>query len=176
MVAEAREGTSPSVETVYTPDDLPGLGAKINYLHTQGTVGLDWRTSPGYTRRGGYLGGHGARLRRSATRTSASRSSRYEAIAAHPDPARSVGALVPRPRPDRVRQGRSADSVLHAARAWRRLLAARLSSWRFRDQNSLLLQAEWRIMVNRYLDTGVLLRCRQGRGADVGSRLRQPPR
>ena len=26
------------------------------------------------------------------------------------------------------------------------------SSWRFRDQNSLLLQAEWRIIVNRYLD------------------------
>jgi outer membrane translocation and assembly module TamA len=26
------------------------------------------------------------------------------------------------------------------------------SSWRFRDQNSLLLQAEWRIMINRYLD------------------------
>ena len=26
------------------------------------------------------------------------------------------------------------------------------SSWRFRDDNSLLLQAEWRIMVNRYLD------------------------
>ncbi len=26
------------------------------------------------------------------------------------------------------------------------------SSWRFRDQNSLLLQAEWRIMVNRYFD------------------------
>ena len=25
-------------------------------------------------------------------------------------------------------------------------------SWRFRDQNSLLLQAEWRVMVNRYLD------------------------
>ena len=27
------------------------------------------------------------------------------------------------------------------------------SSWRWRDKNSLLLQAEWRIMVNRYLDT-----------------------
>ena len=27
------------------------------------------------------------------------------------------------------------------------------SSWRFRDRNSLLLQGEWRIMVNRYLDT-----------------------
>jgi outer membrane translocation and assembly module TamA len=29
------------------------------------------------------------------------------------------------------------------------------SSWRFRDRNSLLLQAEWRIMVNRFLDTAV---------------------
>jgi outer membrane translocation and assembly module TamA len=26
------------------------------------------------------------------------------------------------------------------------------SSWRFRDQNSLAVQAEWRIMVNRFLD------------------------
>ena len=26
------------------------------------------------------------------------------------------------------------------------------SSWRFRDNNSLLMQAEWRIMVNRFLD------------------------
>jgi outer membrane protein assembly factor BamA len=29
------------------------------------------------------------------------------------------------------------------------------NSWRFRDRNSLLLQAEWRIMVNRFLDTAV---------------------
>jgi outer membrane protein assembly factor BamA len=27
------------------------------------------------------------------------------------------------------------------------------ASWRFRDRNSLLLQAEWRIMVNRFVDT-----------------------
>jgi hypothetical protein len=29
------------------------------------------------------------------------------------------------------------------------------SSWRFRDRNSLLLQAEWRVMVNRFLDMAV---------------------
>ena len=29
------------------------------------------------------------------------------------------------------------------------------SSWRFRDLNSLLLQAEWRIMANRFFDTAV---------------------
>jgi outer membrane translocation and assembly module TamA len=29
------------------------------------------------------------------------------------------------------------------------------SSWRFRDRNSLKLQAEWRVMVNRFLDMAV---------------------
>jgi outer membrane protein assembly factor BamA len=29
------------------------------------------------------------------------------------------------------------------------------SSWRFRDRDSLLLQGEWRIMVNRFFDTAV---------------------
>ena len=55
---------------------------------------------------------------------------------------------------DDVHERRSADPVLHAARrsaAARRCAASR--SWRFRDRNSLLLQAEWRIMVNRFLDT-----------------------
>ena len=29
------------------------------------------------------------------------------------------------------------------------------SSWRFRDRNSMEIQAEWRVMVNRYIDTAV---------------------
>jgi outer membrane translocation and assembly module TamA len=29
------------------------------------------------------------------------------------------------------------------------------SSWRFRDRNSLLLQGEWRIMANRFLETAL---------------------
>jgi outer membrane translocation and assembly module TamA len=29
------------------------------------------------------------------------------------------------------------------------------SSWRFRDRNRLLLQGEWRIMINRFFDTAV---------------------
>ena len=49
-------GSFPSVETVFTPETLPGLDATATYLHTQATVGFDWRTSPGYTRRGGYYG------------------------------------------------------------------------------------------------------------------------
>ncbi len=29
------------------------------------------------------------------------------------------------------------------------------SAWRFRDRTSLLMQAEWRVMVNRFFDTVV---------------------
>ena len=50
------DGSAPSVDEVYTPATLPGLDATVTYLHTQGTAALDWRTSAGYSRRGGYYG------------------------------------------------------------------------------------------------------------------------
>ena len=46
----------PSVEEVYTPAALPGLGAKVTYLHAQGTAAADTRPAAGYARRGGYYG------------------------------------------------------------------------------------------------------------------------
>src|SRR4030095_4690542 len=49
-------GKHPSIDTVYTPDTLPGLGAQPVYIHTQGTVGLDSRSFPDYARRGGFYG------------------------------------------------------------------------------------------------------------------------
>ena len=39
-------GSVPSIETAYTPESLPGLGAKTTYLHSHGTVGIDWRAVP----------------------------------------------------------------------------------------------------------------------------------
>jgi hypothetical protein len=49
-------GSAPSIETVHTPVTAPGLGAEPKYWHTSGTAAIDWRTSPGYTRTGGYYG------------------------------------------------------------------------------------------------------------------------
>jgi hypothetical protein len=46
-------GTEPSIETRYTPQTAPGLGASPSYFHTQTSAGIDWRRSPGYTRKGG---------------------------------------------------------------------------------------------------------------------------
>lgn len=47
------QGSDPSIETGYTPQTAPGLGADPTYIHTQLAAGIDWRQSPGYTRRGG---------------------------------------------------------------------------------------------------------------------------
>jgi hypothetical protein len=47
------QGSDPSIETRYTPGTAPGLGVDPTYLHSQLAAGVDWRQSPGYTRRGG---------------------------------------------------------------------------------------------------------------------------
>jgi hypothetical protein len=47
------EGSDPSIETRYTPQTAPGLGADPGFMHAKISAGIDWRQSPGYTRRGG---------------------------------------------------------------------------------------------------------------------------
>jgi hypothetical protein len=148
---EPGEGSFPSVETVYTPATLPGLGAKVNYLHTQGTVGFDWRPSPGYARRGGYYGvtvhdyndgddEFGFNL------------VEYDVIQ-HLPILREAWVLSFRGRVQTAseKDGQQTPFFMLPALGGGSSLRG-YSSWRFRDQNSLLLQAEWRIMVNRYLD------------------------
>ena len=161
----------PSVETRYTPETLARAGREVTYLHTQGTVGLDWRTSPGYARRGGFYGAtlhdYNDRDDVSASRWPNTRPSSTS------DPARGLGALVPRPRPDRVRQGRSADPVLHAAGARRRIVAARLQQLALPRPEQPAAAGEWRIMVNRYLDMAFFYDAGKVAAAHVGSRLRR---
>jgi outer membrane protein assembly factor BamA len=53
---EEGQGAAPSIETVYTPTTAPGLFSAPKYIVSQGTAAIDWRTSPGYTRSGGYYG------------------------------------------------------------------------------------------------------------------------
>jgi hypothetical protein len=148
---EPGEGSFPSVETVYTPETLPGLGAEITYLHTQGTVGLDWRTSPGYTRRGGFIG---ATLHdyRDSDKNFGFQMVEYEAIQ-HLPILRETWVLSFRGRVQTANEkdGQQTPFFMLPALGGGSSLRG-YASWRFRDQNSLLLQAEWRIIVNRYFD------------------------
>ena len=148
---EPGEGSFPSVETRYTPEDLPGLGAEVTYLRTQGTVGFDWRTSPGYTRRGGF---YGVTLHNYSDRDDefGFQMLEYEAIQ-HIPILREAWVLSFRARVQTAEEkdGQQTPFFMLPALGGGSSLRG-YSSWRFRDQNSLLLQAEWRIMVNRYLD------------------------
>ena len=53
---EDREGTGshPSIETGAFPAPTPGLFAEARYTQATAFTAIDWRTSPGYSRRGGY--------------------------------------------------------------------------------------------------------------------------
>jgi hypothetical protein len=50
------KGDEPSIEEAFTPAAAPGLGTNPTYVHSQATAAIDWRTSPGYSRKGGYYG------------------------------------------------------------------------------------------------------------------------
>ncbi len=118
-------GRFPSVETVYTPATLPGLGADVTYVHTQGTVGLDWRTSAGYSRRGGFYNvtAHDYNDRDKAF---GFQQVDYELIQ-HLPVLREAWVFSFRAlRQDHDREGRTGNSVLHAALAWRQFHAAGL--------------------------------------------------
>jgi len=146
------EGSAPSVETVYTPATLPGLGATVTYLHSQGTFGFDWRTSPGYSRRGGAYG----ITVHDYTDTDDEfgfREVDYTAIEHFPI-LREAWVISLRGQVNTTfdKSGQQIPFFMLPSLGGGSNLRG-FSSWRFRDRNRLLLQAEWRIMVNRFIDT-----------------------
>jgi hypothetical protein len=144
-------GTDPSIESVYTPESLPGLGAQPVYIHTQGTVGLDSRLSPDYARRGGF---YGVTFHDYADTDSEFGFERieYEAIQ-HIPVFREAWVISLRGRVETTsRKGEQQIPYFMLPSLGSGSTLRAFSSWRFRDQNSLLLQAEWRVIVNRMLD------------------------
>ena len=147
-------GRAPSVETLYTPATLPGLGQVTTYRHTEATIGVDSRISPAYARRGGFYGITGHDYTDHDSRFGF-RQVDYEAIQ-HIPILRETWVLSLRGLASATWH-KDGDQIpffaLPSLGGGSNLRG--FSSWRFRDRNSLLLQAEWRIMANRFLDTAV---------------------
>ncbi len=149
---QSGEGSFASTDTVFTPATLPGLGSRTTYVHSQGTVGLDWRTAAGYTRRGGF---YGVTLHDYADRDKefGFQQVNYEVIQHLPILREtwvlSVHGLA------QTTSNKSGEQVpffmLPSVGGGSSLRG--YSSWRFRDRNSLLMQAEWRIMANRFFES-----------------------
>ena len=148
------KGSFPSVEEVYTPETLPGLNASPTYVHTQGTVALDWRDSAGYTRRGGYYGVTAHDFADSDD-TYSFRQIDYEAVQ-HLPIFRDAWVLSLRGRVQttHTNEGEVIPFFMLPAVGGGSTLRG-FTSWRFRDRNSLLLSAEWRVLANSFLDTAL---------------------
>jgi len=148
------EGRFPSVEAVYTPATLPGLGTATTYVHSQGTVGFDWRTSPGYSRRGGF---YGITLHdyTDPDEKFGFRQLDYEVVQHFPILREAwVISLRGEAQTSYTKSNQQIPFFLLPYVGSGSTLRGFISH-RFRDQNRLLLQAEWRIMVNRFVDTAV---------------------
>ena len=173
VVAGARRGlvSRRSRRSVHARD-ASRARREITYLHTQGTVGLDWRTSPGYSRRGGFFG---VTLHDYNDRDDdfGFQMAEYEAIA-HLPILRETWVLSFRGRVQTAieKDGQQIPFFMLPALGGGSTLRG-YSSWRFRDQNSLLLQAEWRIMVNRYLDLAFFYDAGKVAARTDGSRSRR---
>ena len=149
--SQGSSGTAPSVEEVYTPANLPGLGTSPIYLHSQGTAAIDWRTSPGYSRRGGF---YGVTLHDFAERDDAYsfRQIDYEVIQ-HIPIFRDAWVLSLHGRVETTSTDEHEQIPFFMLPALGGGSSLRgFASWRFRDRHALLLQAEWRVLANRFLD------------------------
>jgi hypothetical protein len=145
------DNVHPSIEMVYTPDTLPGLGAQPVYIHTQGTIGIDSRLAQDYARRGGF---YGVTLHDYTDPDSQFGFQRveYEAIQHIPVLRETwVVSLRGRVETTALKDDQQIPYFMLPSLGSGSTLRA-FPSWRFRDRNSLLLQAEWRVMVNRMLD------------------------
>jgi hypothetical protein len=142
----------PSVETVFTPETAPGLGARIQYLHSSATLGADYREAADYSRRGGYLGVTGHDYSDRAGKYGFTQID-YTAIQHLPILREAwVISLQGTVSQAREKGGEQIPFFMMPALGGGSNLRG-YSAWRFRDRNRILLQAEWRIMVNRFLDT-----------------------
>ncbi len=144
----------PSVDAIYTPDTLNGLNEAVTYLHTQGTVAIDTRPGAGYARTGGY---YGVTLHRYADQDDAFTFDQvdYEAIQ-HIPILRDAWVLSLRGRVQTtMRDGNAQVPFFMLPGLGSGSTLRGYQNLRFRDRHSLLMQAEWRVLVNSFIDTAI---------------------
>ena len=143
-----------AIQSIYTPATLPGVGAVSTFRHAEATVGIDTRLSDGYARRGGFYGVTGHDYTDNDSRFGF-RQIDYEAIQHIPILRESwVLSLRGLASTASHKDGQQIPFFALPSLGGGSNLRG-FQSWRFRDQNSVLLQAEWRIMVNRFFDTAL---------------------
>ena len=140
-------GARPSIEKLFSDSAAPALGASPQYIHSSGSVGIDWRPAAGYARRGGL---YELRYHNYRDRNDVYNFDRLDAEVVQHLPLLRENWVV-------SLHGLVNMTLDNAAVAPFFLLPSLGSSdtlrgysaWRFRDRHSLLLQGEFRWIPNR---------------------------
>jgi hypothetical protein len=141
------EGSTPSIEEVYTEDTAPGLGASPAFVHSEATAAIDWRTSPGYSRAGGF---YGLTFHDYADPDDTYSFSRLDAeIVQHVPILRETWVISLRGRVQTTLDDEDLVPYFLLPSLGSGSTLRAYQSWRFRDRHSLLLSAEWRWIPNR---------------------------
>jgi hypothetical protein len=137
-----------STEGSLTPEQAPGLGADPTYIHSRATAGIDTRTSPGYTRSGGY---YAATFHNFTNTNGPYDFNRLDGDAVQHIPIlRETWVLSFHGRVESTLGNDTADTpyfLLPSLGSGSTLRG--YSSWRFRDRHALLTQGEFRWIPNR---------------------------
>ena len=151
---EPGSGAAPSVEEVYSPSTLPGLGSSPTYVHWSGSVGADWRPAADYARRGGY---YGVAVHNFADTDEGFGFTQVDYTAIQHVPIlRDVWVLSLRGevQTTQLKDGQTIPFYMLPALGGGSSLRG-FASWRFRDRHSMLLSADWRVLANHFLDVAV---------------------
>jgi hypothetical protein len=155
---ETRSGAGDiPIEAAFTPADTAGLGASPTYARSRLFAEVDWRESPGYTRRGGFYRLDWTDYRE--TQGGAFGFRRLDAEASQFFPILrnnwviAVRALVSTTDAD---AGSAVPYFLMPDLGGSSDLRG-YPSWRFRDRNRMLLTGEYRWMAGEFVDMALFL-------------------
>jgi outer membrane translocation and assembly module TamA len=144
---EEGTGTTPSIEAEYTPATTPGLGVNPSFVHARGSIALDWRSSPGYSRTGGaYTAVMHAWIDRHDTYSF----KRLDVdLVQHLPLLRETWVLSLRGQMQTTLGENDLVPFFLLPSLGSGSTLRGYPSWRFRDRHSLLTSAEWRWIPNR---------------------------
>ena len=141
----------------FRPEEVPGIDRELTFHVARATAAFDWRTSPGYSTRGGFYRATFERYQESGGRPLSFQSQEYEAIQLLPVLREqfvfAARGLVTMATPD---SGHEVPIMLAPFLGSGSTLRG-FANRRFSDRNRVLLSGEYRWRPSRYLDMAVFL-------------------
>lgn len=138
----------------FSAPSLPGLGATVTYAQAQASAGFDWRPQRGYARRGGAVM---VTARRSVDTAGDFTFSQVDYdVVQHVPVLRDAWVLSLHGRAETTFAPYKHEVPFFMLPALGNGTTLRgYANQRFRDRNSMLLSAEWRVLVNAVLDAAI---------------------